>query len=50
MIRPARMPTGRLIMNTHGQPTVVVMIAPIAGPITADTPHTAENTPCILAR
>ena len=50
MIAPARMPTGRLISNTHGQPTVVVITPPMAGPTIADTPQTPENMPCIRAR
>ena len=50
MIAPARMPTGRLISNTQGHPTVVVITPPSAGPMIADTPQTPENTPCIRAR
>ena len=44
------MPTGRLISKTHGQPTVVVITPPSAGPMIAETPHTPEKTPCIRAR
>ena len=50
MITPAAIPTGMLISNTQRQPTVVVIRPPIAGPMIADTPHTAENQPWILAR
>ena len=46
----AKMPIGRLIQKTHGQPTVVVMIPPTAGPMIAVPPQTAENRPWTLAR
>ena len=46
----ARSPTGALTKKTQRQPMVVVMMLPIAGPITAAAPHTPENSPWILAR
>src|SRR5438105_57476 len=41
----AKIPIGRLIQNTHGQPMVVVMIPPTAGPMIAGiaVPTTLES-------
>ena len=36
---------GRLIQNTHRQPTVAVRTAPSSGPTRADTPHMAALMP-----
>ena len=43
-------PTGAFTKKTQRQPTVVVMMLPMAGPTTAAAPHTPEKRPWILAR
>ncbi|HEU4673434.1 MAG TPA: hypothetical protein VFS32_11095 [Candidatus Limnocylindrales bacterium] len=50
MMKPATIPTGMLISNTQGQPTVVVRTPPRAGPTIAATPQTPLKRPCIFAR
>ncbi len=50
MMLIAAIPTGMLMANTQGQPTVLVIRPPRAGPMIAATPQTADSTPCIRAR